>query len=265
MVGDPSPKEARAFFEERLLPTIPDHLTPLQFEPLFEVFGGKLAHLGDYVADYSGSYAVLSDRKANSTLSVNSEGTLPLKESSHYLQAYTLLNLHLIHSAPSGKEDEASGQGFHIHSPIATASDSESSFIENGPAQFSSKELMHVMKTLKEASYVGLAISRIEYTVSSVDQVPWTANYFDMCRELGPTIIDGMIRGRILELVIPHPQSVFDGCSFVETALDSEHNTRGRPSEWQEAKLSRPRNQTNYSSYSIRNVSSVERIVVRKK
>ena len=59
-IGDPSPKEAKAFFAERLLPTIPGHLKPLQFEDLFEVFGGKLAHLSDYVSDYGQSLLVVA-------------------------------------------------------------------------------------------------------------------------------------------------------------------------------------------------------------
>jgi len=162
-VGDPSPEEAKTFYEDRLLPTVPESLrSKLQFDQLFEVFGGKLAHLGDYVADF-----------------INSEGKLPLKESSHYLQAYTLLNLHLVHSA-TDSNGEAAGKGFHIHSPITNH---DKAFIEEGPAAFSSTDLLSVMKRLKEATYV-----------------PWTLDYFKLCRELGPGVVDGMVRGRILEL-----------------------------------------------------------------
>lgn len=167
-IGDPSPREAKAFYEERLLPTVPERLRPkLDFDQLFEVFGGKLAHLSDYVADF-----------------INSEGKLPLKESSHYIQAYTLLNLHLVHSS-AGPESDEGAKGFHIHSPIQNLAN-QKTFIDDGPSDFTSADLMGVMRRLKDASYI-----------------PWTLNYFKLCRELGPAVVDGMVRGRILELVCP--------------------------------------------------------------
>lgn len=166
-IGDPSPKEAKAFYEERLLPSVPERLQPkLNFEELFEVFGGKLAHLSDYVADF-----------------VNSEGKLPLKESSHYIQAYTLLNLHLVHSSPSPDSSDEEAKGFHIHSPIQNLAN-QKTFIDDGPSDFTSADLMGVMRRLKDAKYM-----------------PWTLDYFKLCRELGPNVVDGMVRGRILELV----------------------------------------------------------------
>lgn len=52
-VGDASKHEAKRFFEQNLLPEVPAEIqTGLNFEEMFEVFGGKLAHLADYVADY---------------------------------------------------------------------------------------------------------------------------------------------------------------------------------------------------------------------
>lgn len=52
-IGDCDKEEARRFFEAKLLPEVPEKLKPgLDFEEMFKIFGGKLAHLGDYVADY---------------------------------------------------------------------------------------------------------------------------------------------------------------------------------------------------------------------
>lgn len=52
-IGDAAKEEAHRYFEENLLAEVPEKLkSGLHFEELFEVFGGKLAHLSDYVADY---------------------------------------------------------------------------------------------------------------------------------------------------------------------------------------------------------------------
>lgn len=52
-VGDASKGEAERFFRENLLPDVPKSMqSGLKFEEMFEAFGGKLAHLADYVADY---------------------------------------------------------------------------------------------------------------------------------------------------------------------------------------------------------------------
>ena len=52
-VGDASREETEEYYEKNLLPDVPHELKAgLDFEVLFEIFGGKLAHLSDYVADY---------------------------------------------------------------------------------------------------------------------------------------------------------------------------------------------------------------------
>jgi len=58
-------------------------------------------------------------------------------------------------------------------------------------AAFRSEDLLGVMKRLRESSY------------------PWTISYFDLCQELGPAIVDGFVKGRILELV--SFSTMFDG------------------------------------------------------
>lgn len=60
-VGDASRQEAERYFEKHLLPEVPEKLrSGLRFEDLYPVFGGKLAHISDYVADYVNTDAKLS-------------------------------------------------------------------------------------------------------------------------------------------------------------------------------------------------------------
>ena len=52
-IGDVSKAEAKTFFNEKLLPDVPDKLrSGFTFDDIYRVFGGKLAHLSDYAADY---------------------------------------------------------------------------------------------------------------------------------------------------------------------------------------------------------------------
>ncbi|CAD6571451.1 MAG: hypothetical protein CYPHOPRED_004441 [Cyphobasidiales sp. Tagirdzhanova-0007] len=168
-VGDASYEETRAFYTQNLLPDVSEALRPgLSFDTLFEIFGGKLAHLSDYVADY-----------------VNADGKLTAKQSSHYAQAHALLNLQLIHAAPglsSSIEDEGDEEpsGFRIYSPITSNNDSDS---ENGKEgsfnDFTPRDLLTVCKRMLRDKALP---------------------YFPLCRELGARAVDGLVRGRILEL-----------------------------------------------------------------
>ena len=59
-IGDCSREELRAYFEERLLPGVPEQLRKkLDFEELYHVFGGKLVHIADYVSDFGESRPLL--------------------------------------------------------------------------------------------------------------------------------------------------------------------------------------------------------------
>jgi hypothetical protein len=52
-IGDCSKAETRTFFEERVLTRVPERLrSGLEFERLYEAFGGRLVHIQDYVTDY---------------------------------------------------------------------------------------------------------------------------------------------------------------------------------------------------------------------
>ncbi|KAJ7625098.1 hypothetical protein DFH06DRAFT_1008378 [Mycena polygramma] len=189
-VGDCSKAETRTFFDERIIPRVPRRLRPrLNFEQLYEAFGGKLAHWHDYCTDY-----------------VNSNGALEIKQSSHFLQAHALLNLHLIHASQSTtQEPDGNGKGrvvsnpdaihpgigpagFKIYSPITHPhgpgmSEDKSTDMAAGhySADFSAMELLKVMGRLAQPN---------------VQFLP----YFPLCREMGVRAVDGMVKGRVLDL-----------------------------------------------------------------
>ncbi|GAA5886344.1 hypothetical protein JCM5296_001875 [Sporobolomyces johnsonii] len=174
-IGDCSKAEAKGFFEKVLLPHIPEKLRPkIQFDDIYRVFGGKIAHLSDYSAEF-----------------VNNEGNLAPHYSSHFLQAHALLNLQLIHARPSSSSaansDDPPSQGFQIYSPLRNASPHASPNPSGGDdepttsADFKVSDLLTVMHRLQPGHD---------------DALP----YFPLCRELGARAVDGMVRGRILEL-----------------------------------------------------------------
>ncbi|GAA5920975.1 hypothetical protein JCM3775_004032 [Rhodotorula graminis] len=160
-VGDPSKDEARRFFEDNLLPHLREGLAPPVFDDLHKVFGTKLAHLSDYMAEYN-----------------NSDGQISPREGSHALQAHSLLNLQLIHS-----DAESASQGFKIYSPLRQASPhaAPSPFGDSDGADFKPIDLLRVMQRLQPGAD---------------DSLP----YFPLCRKLGARAVDGMVRGRLLEL-----------------------------------------------------------------
>ncbi|RPD53733.1 hypothetical protein L226DRAFT_469903 [Lentinus tigrinus ALCF2SS1-7] len=214
-IGDHPKAETRKFFRERMLPDVPERLrSGLDFEKLYDAFGGKLAHWQDYITDY-----------------VNSNGKLDIKQSSHFIQAHALLNLHIIHSAqastngqapeaPNGRgaaspqNEHASthaihrlsppvsatpGSGFRIYSPL-TANPHQSPpaiFASSGAngdeapefqPDFSAYQLLRVMNRLAQPRTRSLP-------------------YFLLCREMGAKAIDGMVKGRILDLRWTEPVS----------------------------------------------------------
>lgn len=190
-VGDCTKAETRAFFVEKLLPRVPENLrASLSFDSLYDAFGGKLAHWHDYVNDY-----------------VNAGGNFEIKQSSHFLQAHAVLNLHIIHSSQattvssSGQDPttpstpaarpRSSGPdalhanlgpaGFKTYHPVRNSLRDPGSVSEEYSADFSAMQLLKVMSKL---SQVG------------TNHLP----YFLLCRELGVRAVDGMVKGRVLNL-----------------------------------------------------------------
>ncbi|KAI0643861.1 hypothetical protein C8Q79DRAFT_914959 [Trametes meyenii] len=224
-IGDYPKNETRRFFRERILPSVPESLRGrLDFETLYDAFGGKLAHWQDYISDF-----------------VNSNGKLDVKQSSHFIQAHALLNLHIIHSAQASTNGQApdpsnarhspesvhasthaihrlspptssttaaaGGAGFRIYTPLAAHSAGAHAGSHQPPplppppptlapndeapefqADFSAYQLLKVMNRLAQPGARALP-------------------YFLLCRELGARAVDGMVRGRILDLRWTEPVS----------------------------------------------------------
>ncbi|KAG6811758.1 hypothetical protein H0H92_005955 [Tricholoma furcatifolium] len=189
-IGDCSKSETRSYFHKHILPSVPERLRPgLVFEVLFEAFGGKLVHWSDYVTEY-----------------VNSNGKIDVKHSTHFLQAHSLLNLHIIHSSQSPHAQEAASTsqaantsnpetlhpglgpaGFKVYSPIAhpfpSLDEDRSNMLIAGyySADFTAMQLLKVMSRL---------------TQPNTTYIP----YFLLCRDIGVRAVDGLVKGRLLDL-----------------------------------------------------------------
>lgn len=181
-VGDASKAEAREYFEKHLLPEVPDTLrNKLDFDDLYPIFGGKLAHIADYVADFVNTDGKLSRKQEDHSVCAWAyHPTLSATQSSHYAQAHALLNLQLIHaspslSAPEGDETEGQAAGFGIYSPLRAVEPSADG--ETSPAaghDFTPQDLLSVCKRLLKEKYL---------------------SYFPLCREMGAKVVDGLVRG----------------------------------------------------------------------
>lgn len=52
-IGDYTKHETRRYFREMILPNVPEHLrSGLDFDRLYDSFGGKIAHWQDFATDY---------------------------------------------------------------------------------------------------------------------------------------------------------------------------------------------------------------------
>jgi hypothetical protein len=226
-IGDCSRSETKSFYRDTLLPRVPERLRPaLDFEVLYDAFGGKLAHWHDYITDYSEPFRLsiyfpssmmslkltpmerLTVRGATCLIFTTSDPFVLVKQSSHFLQAHALLNLHIIHSSQSPGAQEAADTaqaantsnpetlhpglgpaGFKIYSPLThphgpSANDedrSNSMVAGHYAADFTAMQLLKVMSRL---------------TQPDAQYLP----YFLLCRELGVRAVDGMVKGRVLDL-----------------------------------------------------------------
>ena len=189
-IGDATKAEAQDYFDSHLLPHVPDkQRAVLNFEELYSIFGGKLAHLSDYVAEF-----------------INAEGDMTPLASSHFLQAYALLNLHLVHTSPARNGDPPAG--FEIYSALRPASPHSAPPPEQTEpppvtASFSSADLLTVMRRLQSppppSPHAGKHPQSAKESVKPpkpVESLP----YFGLCRELGVKAVDGLVRARLLEL-----------------------------------------------------------------
>jgi hypothetical protein len=122
-IGDCTKEETRQFFEDEIVPTLPDKLrTRINFDEVYAAFGGKLSHISDYMSVW-----------------VNEEGEdiTPLK-SAMFTQAYTLLQFHLTH------------ESFDTYSPLTTSTAWSNNDDES---QFTRNDLTQVMRKLVKPPY----------------------------------------------------------------------------------------------------------------
>ncbi|TFK75628.1 hypothetical protein BDN72DRAFT_786875 [Pluteus cervinus] len=199
-IGDCSKSEMRIYYRDHVLPRVPDRLRAgLHFEELYDAFGGKLAHWYDYTAEY-----------------VNSNGAIDLKQSTHFLQAHALLNLHIIHSsqaANSQETNQANGQTSPAGNRSATNPDtlhpglgpagfqiygSTPSPIGNQAALNPEDRSLAMVAGLYTADFQAMQLLKVlsRLTQPGATYLP----YFLLCRELGVRAVDGMVRGKVLDL-----------------------------------------------------------------
>ncbi|EME42217.1 hypothetical protein DOTSEDRAFT_73138 [Dothistroma septosporum NZE10] len=122
-IGDCTKEETLLFFLDRMLPSVPQNLAgKLEFEPIYEAFGGKLSHINDYITSWA-----------------NNGGALTPETSAIFIQAYTLLQFHLTRA------------DFQTFSPLSTATDGTST--EDDGQKFSPADLLYVMKKMVKEPY----------------------------------------------------------------------------------------------------------------
>lgn len=163
-IGDCSRGEMRIYYRDYVQPRVPERLfRTLSFDELYRAFGGKLAHWQDYITEF-----------------VNSSGAIDVKQSSHFLQAHALLNLHIIHSSQVAEAQEQAGQinqggpvrnpdnlhpnlgpaGFQTYPATGSSINSEDRFLAMVPgvytADFEAMQLLKVLSRLAQpgASYL---------------------------------------------------------------------------------------------------------------
>lgn len=151
-IGDCSREETLTYFLEQMVPAVPKNLAGqlgTHFDEIWDAFGGKLSHVNDYVASWA-----------------NADGHLTPLQSAIFIQAYTLLQLHLTRSS------------FETFSPLSTSTAGTSTSEDD--ARFTRDDLLLVMRTMT--------------------QPPYSAPYFTLCRQIGTPQLDSMIQARILEV-----------------------------------------------------------------
>lgn len=121
-IGDCSKQETLSFFNEELLPNLPEKLQGrISFDEVYDAFGGKLSHISDYMGVWA-----------------NTSGEVTPYKSAIFTQAYTLLQFHLTH------------ESFDTYSPLSTATAWANPEEET---QFTRKDLIHVMRQLVKPPY----------------------------------------------------------------------------------------------------------------
>lgn len=222
-IGDLTKPEMRAYFRERVQPrlnALPPNVRRLDFETLYDAFGGKVAHWYDFITDY-----------------VNSGGALGIKQCSHFLQAHAMLNLHIIHSSqapgggfdgPSNGAGNPSGSLHNANASTEANRASPETFLHpslgaagfrmyqaggNGTQQNLGGSYMSggagTVSPLiasftpydgvgSQPEFTPMQLLKVmsRFTSGGIHYLP----YFHLCRELGARAVDGMIRGKVVDV-----------------------------------------------------------------
>ncbi|TFK29432.1 hypothetical protein FA15DRAFT_700030 [Coprinopsis marcescibilis] len=221
-IGDLSKAEMRAYYAERVQPrlaSLPPNIKRLDFDTLYDAFGGKVAHWYDFVTDH-----------------VNSGGMMNIKQCSHFLQAHALLNLHIIHSSQvsGGGLDSGSGAGnttvgsIHGNPAANLSTEAHRASPETvlhpglGPAGFRMYQSggngthpnLNFMSTVaanpliasftpydaigNQPDFSPMQLLKVmsRFTSGGLTYLP----YFHLCRELGARAVDAMIRGKVVDV-----------------------------------------------------------------
>lgn len=122
-IGDCTKAETAAYFDDEIRPNIPEKLrSQVNFQEVYDAFGGKLSHIADYTATWA-----------------NADGEITPYTSPIFTQAYTMLQFHLTHTK------------FETFSPLSTATSYANA--DDDSARFSRDDLLYVMKKLVKPPY----------------------------------------------------------------------------------------------------------------
>ena len=131
-----------------------------------------------------------------------------VRRSSHFLQAHSFLNLHIIHSSqastppPAPPEPTANNRSIDtIHPALGPAGLKvySPSTASHGPAVKDNDDRATVMVAgYYDADFSAMQLLKVmsRLTQPAVTHLP----YFLLCREIGVRAVDGMVRGKVLDL-----------------------------------------------------------------
>ncbi|KAI9607642.1 hypothetical protein KEM48_003552 [Puccinia striiformis f. sp. tritici PST-130] len=189
-----------------------DSTYELDFESCYDNFGGKLAHLQGFVGDY-----------------LNSGGRLKPRQSSPFIQAYTLLLYHLVNPQYLARETDEPRCPISPYSHRLPNKETLSANTAQVEGFMSEKcegsTLLYVI-----SKFTSFAVERSTGKIILADEnssspptspsgeesqrtpkasVPvQTCSYFQLCREVGIQSVDHLVRNRILDLRWTHPVSI---------------------------------------------------------
>ncbi|RXW20875.1 hypothetical protein EST38_g4981 [Candolleomyces aberdarensis] len=226
-IGDMSKSEMRAYFRERVQPRladIPPNVRRPDFETLYDAFGGKVAHWYDFITDYVNSGGTLTIKQCSHFLQAHALLNLHIIHSSQApgggfegTSGGAATASGSIHNTAnmSTEANRASPETF-LHPSIGAAGfRMYQATSANGTQQnLNHAAMMHMgmgntvspliasftpyegVGTAPEFSPMQLLKIMSRLTSGGLNYLP----YFHLCRELGARAVDGMIRGKVVDV-----------------------------------------------------------------